>query len=61
MKKHLEIWWAYENVFVFIPTIAFGECLPDVNNSYWLAFLFGPFRIGFRLVDNTITQSSEMN
>jgi len=57
MKKHLEIWWNAEQVFIFIPTFAFGECMPDVNNSYWFAFLFGPFRIGVRLVDNIVADN----
>jgi hypothetical protein len=50
-KYHIQIWLTTEKkVFIFIPTIAFGECLPDVADSYWLAFLFGPFRLGVRLV-----------
>lgn len=50
-KYHIQIWLTTEKkVFIFFPTFAFGECLPDVADSYWLAFLFGPFRLGVRLV-----------
>lgn len=56
MKRHLEIWWDFEkSVFVFFPTFAYGECMPEVKNSYWLAFLWGPWRLGLRLCDNNIT------
>jgi hypothetical protein len=50
MNKHLVIALEYEKVFVFFPTIAFGEC--QVNNTYWAAFIFGPFRLKFKLSQN---------
>ena len=53
MKKHLQIHLEYEKVFVFIPTIAFGEC---EANTYWTAFIFGPFRLKFKLIANIIAQ-----
>jgi hypothetical protein len=56
MKKYLQIGIEYEKVFVFIPTIAFGEC--EATNTYWTAFIFGPFRLKFKLMEdaNNIAQ-----
>jgi len=56
-KYHIQLHWYWEDrIFIFIPTIAFGACLPEYDDSYWLAFMFGPMRLGFKLVDNNITQ-----